>query len=201
MHNRTISALTTAAAVMALAACGAGDDPPEALPLTAHVVPADGLEGFARNGAVVRQDAAAFAEEHEQTPAQVEQTGLVAGATAQFTGGSSGSAQATSVAVELGSDAAAAKEAERLYRSNSEPDPGVTARALDVPGIPGARAVELSGKEDGQPFTGVEVVFADGSVVHEVFAFGPATEISAPPVLAAARALYDRIKGHPLPAA
>ena len=198
MHNRMTSALVTGAAVMALAACGGDDDPPEALPLTAHVVAADGLAGFERSGEVVRQDAAAFAEEHEQTPEQVEESGLVAGATAQFTGGSSGQAQATSIAVELGSDAAATQEAERLYRSNSEPDPGVTARALEVSGIPGAKAVQLSGKEEGQPFKGVEVVFADGRVMHEVFAFGPAADISAPAVLAAARALYERVEGHPL---
>ena len=200
MHNRTIAALTTAATVMSLAACGSDEDPkPAPRPLTAHVVPADGLKGFTRTGAVVRQDAAGFAKAHDKTTAEVVKTGLVAGVTAQFKGASGGPANAMSIAAEFGSVAAAAKEADRVFRSNSKTDPGVSARAIDVPGVPGAKAVELSGKEDGKRFTGVEVVFADGSVMHELFAVGLTKDISVPAVLSAARTLHDRLEGHPLP--
>jgi hypothetical protein len=201
MHSRLIAALTTATATVALAACGSGEDSapkPKPLPLTAHVVPASGLAGFKGTGSVIRQDAAAFAKAHNKTTAEVEKLGVVAGATAQFKGASSGSGNAMSIAEELGSEAAASKEADRLYRSNSKTDPGVSARAIDVPGIPGAKAVELTGKHAGQRFTGVEVVFAHGKVTHELFALGLASDLSVSAVLAAARSLYDRVKGHPL---
>ncbi|MGA8256465.1 MAG: hypothetical protein WB767_07810, partial [Nocardioides sp.] len=105
---------------------------------------------------------------------------------------------AMSIAALYATPEQARAEGERLFASNSEPDPGVTADLVEVPGASDVNAVVLSGKEDGRPFTGIEVVFVDGPVLHEVFAFAPDAMVDTDAVLASVVALHDEVAGHPL---
>lgn len=192
--------------VLALTACGSNSSDssaqtssaPKALPLSSHVLGADTLKGFTAKGTPARQDLAAFAKAHDKTVAELEGIGLVAGSTQMFQPDKSQPGNALSIAEEFASAKAATAEADRLFAVNSKPDPGAKATALDVPGIPGVQAVEITGSREGHPFTGVEIVFTDGTVAHELFAIGVDPLVSTSTLVAAASKLFKDIEGHPL---
>lgn len=170
---------------------------PEPLPMTDHVVAADGLPGFAGQGSPQPQDLKAFAQAHEKGVNELRRSGFRSGATMLFDGdGQQGFA--LSVAVEYADPAAAEAEAERLFASNTEGDPSIRTRPLELPGVAGARAASLHGSDGGMRLTGVEIVFVDGAVMHEVFAVGEATAFDLDGVVAAVTSLHERVAGHPV---
>jgi hypothetical protein len=103
-----------------------------------------------------------------------------------------------SIALQFSSPEAAEREAARLFASNSEAEEGTTATAVEVPGIPGGKAVQLDGEMKGQQVRGVEVVFVDGTVLHEIFAFTLVDAISVRDLVGAATDLYDSVQGRPV---
>lgn len=217
MHSTSLHRLATGAAGLVLAisltGCGSDDDQsagaPETtpvaeetqaapLPITDHVLGGDELPGFAADGAPEVQSLAAFAEAHEKPVAELRESGLRSGSTVFFEG-EDFDGFALSVAAEYVDSGAADAEAERLFASNTEDDPSIEARPLEVPGVPDARAASLHGNDDGMELTGVEVVFVEGEVMHEVFAVGQASGFDLDAVLAAVAELHERVAGRPLP--
>jgi hypothetical protein len=171
---------------------------PEPLGLEEHVVSGDGLPGFVAQAEPVRQDLRAFAREHDKTVAELRRTGMVAGTSVMFDPAGAGEGFAMSVAAQFEAEGQATAEAQRLFAANSEPDEGTDVAPLAVPGVPGAQAVTLSGRQGGTSFTGVEIVFADGVVTHELFAFGEEPAFDPQALVASATALYERVTGRPL---
>jgi hypothetical protein len=171
---------------------------PAPLPLTDHVVPPGDLPGFTTDAVAEHQDLAAFAAEHDKTVAELRKTGMVAGTSLFFEPTAEVEGFGLSVAAEFETEAQAIAEGNRLFAANSEPEPGSTVSPLDVAAIPGAQAVTLAGKDGGKTFNGVEIVFADGLVVHELFAIGEDPAIAVEDLVAVATALYERVAGHPL---
>lgn len=171
---------------------------PEPLGLEAHVLSGGQLSGFVAQGEPVRQDLRAFAREHHKTVAELRRTGMVAGAGVMFDRAGKGEGFAMSVAAEFTGEDEAAAEAARLFAANAQPDQGMEVAPLEVPGIPGVRAATLSGSDAGVSFTGVEIVFSDGVVTHELFAFGEQSQFDPQDAVSSASALYERVAGHPL---
>jgi len=170
-----------------------------ALPITDHVLGVDGLPGFAADGTPEAQTVREFATAHEKTVAELRRSGLRSGSTLTFEGDEF-EGFALSIAAAYVDAAAAETEAERLFTSNTVGDPAIEARPLSVPGVPGVRAASLHGSEDGTRLTGVEIVFVDGDVTHEVFAVGEAKGFDLDAVIAAVTELHARVAGHPLAA-
>lgn len=202
MKARTI--LASVAILTLFSACAAQADakPPqqrtEPLPLTAHVVASDALSGFETDDEPALLTVAEFAEQHEKDVAELEKDGMRAAATLELAPSGGAPGHAMSIAVQYRSTAGARKEAARLFASNSEAEEGLTVTQVDLPGIPGGRAAQLDGEMDGQSYRGIEIVFTDGKVMHELFAFTLASNISVPDVVAAATDLYERVQGHPV---
>jgi hypothetical protein len=174
-------------------------DEPDAvpLPITDHVLGADGLPGFTGNGKPETQDLQAFAEEHDKSVGELRRSGFRSGASLFFEGdGQEGFA--LSVAAEYADRASADAEADRLFASNTEGDPAIRTRPLDVPGVADVRAASLHGSDHGMRLTGVEIVFVDGGVMHELFAVGEAASFDTDAVVSAAAALHDEVAGHPV---
>lgn len=213
--TRVLVGTTALALALVLAGCGEDDesggqrdsaastpasdppDEPEPLPITEHVLGAGGLPGFAGQGTPEPQDVRAFAKEHEKSVEELRESGFRSGSTLLFEGeGQEGFG--LSVAVEYADPAAAEAEADRLFTSNTEGDPNVRARPLEVPDVPGVRAASMHGSDRGMRLTGVEIVFIDGNVMHEVFAVGEAQSFDTDAVVAAVTALHERVTGHPI---
>jgi hypothetical protein len=171
---------------------------PAPLPLVEHVMSSDGVPGFTSATEAERQDLAAFAAEHDKTVAELRKSGMVAGSALFFEPTGRVEGFGLSVAAEFATEAQAIAEADRLFDANSEPEAGSTVAPLEVPGIPGAQAVTLTGTDGGLTFHGVEIVFADGVVTHELFVMGTAPAVVAADLVAAATALYERVAGRPL---
>ena len=170
---------------------------PSALGLEAHVVDGDALPGFAAHGRPVVQDLKTFAREHDKTVAELRRTGMVAGSSLMFDP-AAGDGFAMSIAARFADEDQARTEAARLFAANAKPEDGTRVAPLTVPGVPDARAVTLSARQGGTSFTGVEIVFADGVVTHELFAFGEESRFDPQDAVSAAAALYERVAGHPL---
>ncbi|GEP34863.1 hypothetical protein NSZ01_26310 [Nocardioides szechwanensis] len=168
---------------------------PEPVPLTDHVV--DALPGFTADGVATLTDLKAFAREHEKTVQELKDSGMLEAASLSFQP-SGGEGFAMSIAASYASPEQAEAEAARLFAANSEPDPGTVVTPLELAGIPGGQAIQMTGKEGGLAFTGTEVVFVDGAVMHEVFAFAQDPLLSVEDVLAAATAVYEAVAGHPV---
>ncbi len=165
------------------------------LPITAHVL--SELPGFAADGTAEAQSLADFAEAHEKPVAELRESGLRSGSTLFFEGADF-EGFALSVAGVYVDQAAAETEADRLFASNTEGDPAIKARPLDVPGVPDVRAASLHGEDGGMQLTGVEIVFVDGPVMHEVFAVGEADGFDVEAVVAAVVSLHQQVAGHPV---
>lgn len=218
--NRTRPLLPLAALGLVLALTGCGSDEPSSkakqdtepivtesataeatpeattnpLPITAHVVTS--LPGLEPQGEPEAQDAAAFAEAHEKTVAELRRAGFVSGSSLFFGGKGEDFGLSIAAAYEDAADAAA--EADRLYASNTEGDPGIEITPVDVPGIPGAQAAAMAGDQGGTSFSGLEIVFVDGAVLHEVFAVGETARFDTDAMISAVTALYDEVQGRPL---
>jgi len=209
-----LAGITAALALtLALAACGDDDaaedratdttavptEPvtePAALPISEHVL--NELPGFAADGRAEVQSLRDFAEAHEKPVAELRASGLRSGSTLFFEGADF-EGFALSVAGEYVDADAAETEAERLFTSNTEGDPSIKTRPLTVPGVPDVRAASLHGSDGGTRLMGVEIVFVDGPVMHEVFAVGEATSFDLDAVVAAVSGLHARVAGHPVP--
>jgi hypothetical protein len=167
-------------------------------PLTAHVIPADGLPGFSADGEPALQTKAEFAEQHDKTVAELDKIGVLSGAGLEFDPEDKNPGFGMSIALQFSSAEEAETEAARLFASNSDAEEGTTVKRLEVPGIPGGRAVQLDGEMKGQPVRGIEIVFVEGTVLHEIFAFTLVDAISVEDLIAAATDLYDEVAGRPV---
>lgn len=165
----------------------------EALPLTAHVV--DALPGFTASGTAQLLSREEFAEQHDKSVADLEKAGVLGASVQEFVPDDEAPGMAMSIAVQYRSTAAAEKEATRLFASNSAAEDGTTVTPVDVPGIPGARAVQLDGEMDEQQVRGLEVVFVEEKVVHELFAFTLSSGISVADLIAAVSEMYTEVQG------
>jgi hypothetical protein len=216
-HTSLPHRLACSAAVLGLtlsiAACG-DDDPdkerasettadpsepvtePVTIPISEHVL--DELPGFATDGRAEVQSLRDFAEAHEKPVAELRASGLRSGSTLFFEGADF-EGFALSVAGEYVNPEAAETEAERLFTSNTEGDPSIRTRPLTVPGVPDVRAASLHGNDGGTRLMGVEIVFVDGHVMHEVFAVGEASSFDLDAVVAAVTDLHDRVAGNAVP--
>ncbi|RHW24132.1 hypothetical protein D0Z08_25760 [Nocardioides immobilis] len=210
--TRVVLTLATVGLTAVLTSCGADDpttddtskDPSsmttsvaEPLAITDHVLDGDSLPGFEPEGRPRAEDLHAFAEAHEKTPAELRESGFLSGSSLFFTG--KGDDFAISVAVAYADRAAADAEANRLFASNTEGgDPSTEVIPLEVPGVPGVLAASLVGSQGEKEYTGVEVVFVDGAVLHEVFAVGESRRFDLDAVVASVRDLYDEVAGRPL---
>lgn len=205
LHRSLVTASVACLAVTT--ACGAGSDDgdtsptpapsaAEALPITAHVLAVDALPGLTAEEPAEEQDPEAFARAHEKKVADLLESGFVSGATQLFDGPHHGFA--LSIAGRYDDPAAARTEADRLFASNSEPSPGMTVEPLEVPGVPEAQAVMMSGAQGGRQYVGVEIVFVDDTVLHEVFAVGEESRLAVDDVVDAATDLHDQVAGHPV---
>jgi hypothetical protein len=68
--------------------------------------------------------------------------------------------------------------------------------------VPGVRALDVSARREttlGPPFQSYFAAFAEGPVLHTIFAYGPPRSIPADDVVEAVRALYERVEGLPPP--
>ncbi len=205
----TVAAAGTALLV-ALTSCGgstatptgAATPPPEptpaALALSEHVLSGTDLPGFVSDAEPTVQDLAAFAEEHDKDITKLERSGMVRGTTVQFEPATQAHAFALSIAAQYTTEDAAQREADRLFAANSEADPGMKVTPLEVPGIAKAQAVTKTGARKGTPYTGVEIVFVDDTVLHEVFAIGTDPVVSVASILESVQSLYAKVHGHPV---
>jgi hypothetical protein len=99
----------------------------------------------------------------------------------------------------LESPSRAVAQARRLVTANGSSEPGLSARAIAVPGIPGAVGARKPGAWAGRDLVAHDVVWVDGPLVHELFALGLADRLRQADVLAAATAIHDRTAGAPPP--
>ncbi|MDZ5619563.1 hypothetical protein [Nocardioides bizhenqiangii] len=204
------TASTVACGVLALTSCAAPDedrasdgsgtatqpDREVTLTLDEHVLTE--IAGFDADGTATVQGVAAFAKAHQHKPEELRERGLVRGVTQTFAPEGKAFGQGFSVAEEFATAEQAGDEAERLFASNSAPPRGAEAVPLEVPRVPDADAVVITGDFEGEPVTGVEIVFVDGVVLHELFVVGEDPLVS-PAVLADAAAdLYESVTGRPL---
>ncbi len=170
---------------------------PQPLPLLAHVLPADAIAGYAADGDAEVLSLAEFADAHGKTPAELRASGFVEAAALQMAP-VTGEGFAMSISAVYATPEQAQAEGERLFAANSEPDPGSSAELVDVPGAPDVDAVRLTGRKGRKAFTGVETVFVDGAVLHEVFAVGVDPLLDVDALLAVVADLHDEVVGHPL---
>src|SRR5687767_1522253 len=117
MVRRSLALL---AALSLFSACSAQSDDdetaaaeatPSALPLTAHVVPADGLPGFGADSEPVAVTKAAFAEQHDKTVAELDKMGMLSGASLEFGPDDENPGTAMSIALHFSSAEQAENEA------------------------------------------------------------------------------------------
>ena len=191
----TLTAIGVAVAV-ALGACSADADATlKSLPLSDHVVTKS--DNFKLTEKPTVQSVDEFAAAHEHNASELQERGLVRGTTAEFAPKDEDFfGHALSVAEEFETAEQAQAEADRLFASNSEPPPGATVRPLEIGGIPGVQAVAITGDFEGTSAAGVEIVFVDGNVLHEIFAMGAESLINVDDFVAAAEALYASIADH-----
>ncbi len=166
------------------------------LALTSHVIA--NLPGFKASAEPQLQDLVAFAKAHDHKAADLEAAGLVAGVTVMFTPNGEVPGNALSIAEQFSTPAQATTEAQRLFAANAEPDPGATATPITVDQIPGAQAVAVTGKFKGHPFSSVEIVYVEGSVVHELFAIGGDPLVDPTAYVEMISELHQSTSGHPI---
>jgi len=184
MIKRTSLAALAALTIMAPAATAA-------TPLTDHVAgPAD-LPGATFTAQPHAVGLRAFAREHEKRVRELRRLGYRAAAESAFGVGRQPT-MGFSLAIRMTDARAARREARRLFRANSEPEPGTRASALAVPGVEGARGVLLSGRQDGLSLRAVEIVWTSGTVLHELFLFGRRAAVRPPAMVSAAQAVDGR---------
>ena len=105
---------------------------------------------------------------------------------------------AESIAVQMGDATGARAEAKRQFSSAFAPRPGEPRCAtgierFEVPRVPGAEAVEIKHKVDGEVLYTTAIVFTKGTFVYRVFAGGPRIDDRRGELIDAAQALYERV--------
>lgn len=139
----------------------------------------------------------------EENIEQLQAGGFVA-AIANSLGGLDREAEAFSAAVEMGSSEKAMDLLDARHRDYISPCPGVCtvdATEFEVSGIPDAKGVKRASQpqHEGPPFEAYEVEFGDGVFVYVVNVSGKPGAVSQEDAVSAAKKLYDRVKGAPLP--
>jgi hypothetical protein len=179
---RILTAVVVCIALIAATAAAA------ARPVQQLVLQPGDLPGWTVPAHVSPQTPAAFAKDHDKTTKEILKTGFVSGATAFLKGPGNG----LSIAARYRTPEQARHEALRLYRSNLNTDPGIKGTSIPVKGIPGAHAIQMTGKHEGKAVLGYEIVFAHNTDMMELFVIGLATDIDQAAVLKAARTLWQR---------
>jgi hypothetical protein len=210
--------------VVSTAGCGGGNDGAGSVPplaLSERVFAGGELEGFtAQPGPRAPLTLDAFVEAAKDafvriTPqgARDELTadGFVGAVIVPLTPPEKDAPVVASTVVQLGSPAQARQAMAWAYADSLSPCPNVcnvVIEPFDVPGIPGAKGIRRSRPEDPagsgptEPFESFEIEFTDGPFLYDVITLGAKPgEIQGGDIVAAARALYGRVKGRPpLPA-
>jgi hypothetical protein len=106
---------------------------------------------------------------------------------------------AVSFALRLDSAAGTAGLLDTMYRELRDTgDPKVTSSDLPLAGIPGGKAVTISGSNEDGPIRGAAAVFADGPFVYGIQVAKQGADSVDADLRAAAMRLYARVKGAPL---
>lgn len=183
-----------ACALIVAAGCGSDDEQStrksasvraEATPspdLASRVVEGDELAGYR----LVAADIA------------LHRDGFVAGTGKRFEP-RQGRGVAESIVVQMRDAEGAGAEAERRFRSAFAPWPGERKCAtgierFGVPRVPGAEAVEIRHKVDGEVLYTTAIVFAKGAFVYQVSAGGPRIDDRRTELIDAAGELYARVR-------
>ncbi|MFY9264625.1 MAG: hypothetical protein WAO61_04270 [Solirubrobacterales bacterium] len=199
MFRNSLTVSLIAIVAMFTAGCGSADEPPAPISIDQRPITSAELGGIAVADQPEPQTVAQFAKAHNKTVAELKATGMTSGTAQQFKLNGPGTTFSVVAAYETPEQAKT--EAARLFKSNSTQDEGVKVKPLEISGVPGAQAIALSGEQDGQDFTGYEIVYSDGNLVYELFAIGSTEEVSSSAGMKAVQSQYDRVQGHPLPAA
>lgn len=169
---------------------------PAAVPLADRVLRGGEMTGFTAPPAETL-DLAAIAQENDVTVAELRRRGVSRAAVTRLSGPPE--AFGISAVAELANPAQARAEAARLIAANGSPEPGLAARPIAVPGIPGARGARKSGRREGREYVAFDVVWSDGRLAHELFVLARAGDVRQADVLAAATGIHDRTAAAPLP--
>jgi hypothetical protein len=188
-----------ASIAISVAGCGKSEQPPAPIAVNQRTITSAELGGLTAAAPAKAQTVAQFAKDHNKTVEELKASGMTAGTAQQFK--LKGPGTTFSIVSSYHSADQAMAEAARLFKSNSEQEKGVTVKPLDISGVPGAHAVTLSGKQDGETFSGYEIVYSDGNLVYELFAIGTPDEVNADTGAKAVQSQFGRVQGHPLPTA
>jgi hypothetical protein len=197
--------------------CGGGG-PQEPLSLRQRVLSGGELSGFTPSTPrlLTAEQAAGEAElpggdQFINDPAaalkrlKLRESGIV-GAVGEELKPMAGEGHGASVTVQFGSGEQAQDFLERLFQESFAPCPGkcsVDKEEFRVSGVSDAKGAVLSQTTGpaADRFRGYRVEFADGPFVYGVTATGPLGAVSEDQVVAAAKALYKRVKNRPPPSA
>jgi len=175
--------------------------------LASHVVQGDELLGFRLIGAdeaQVQTDPEDFSARHQglyAEPAEAviaqRRDGFVAGTGKRF-GLGQDEGLAESIAVQMRDAQGATAEAERQFSAafapcRGEPRCATAIERFQIPGVPGADAVEIRHKVDGDLLYTTAIVFTEDTLVHQIFAGGPRIDAQRDELIAAAQAIYKRV--------
>ena len=206
-HRKMIAGLVLASLLLLPAAVEARTDTTaKPLPLIVRVLRAGELPGFApRERPTTVASAVAW---NRVAPsggidltARLRRAGFVAGVREDLEWKDGNDRGALSVAVRLGSAAAARAEiARELHDSADEPNRGKATAYMPfaVPGIPGAHGFSLPASDHA----GHNIIFADGPFIYWA-GVGWGNQVKDPPtraqLIAATTVLYERVHGRPAP--
>jgi hypothetical protein len=211
----------TLAILIAAAASGCGGSEKEEtgpLPVSERVLRMDEIDGFIlTKQAQVRGSSEAFFGDVKFFPApvektaelrrEIEQAGFVAGAVEEFGAKNNKGAGGGSIVIQLKSPQVAKTLVEDAYRASVSPCPGVCNidfSEFEVEGIPGAKGSgRVRSEEEASPgspsFEGYEVFFSDGAFAYVLYTEGRPGDVTSDDLADAARNLYERVGGRPLP--
>src|SRR5215208_5490583 len=170
--------------------------------LAARVVGGDELVGFhlvADDENEVLTDPERFSVDHAH-PAEaataLRRDGFVAGTVKRFQPRQRGGL-ADSIAVQMRDANGAAAEAKRQFGAAFAPGPeeprcAIRSERFEVPRVPGAVAVEIRHKVDGDVFDNTTIVFTQGAFVYQVFASGAGIHDERDELIDATQVLHGR---------
>jgi hypothetical protein len=211
----------TVTIVVAATASGCGGSAKEETgPLTVseRALRLDEIDGFVlTKRAQVRTSADAFFSDVKFFPApegkvaelrrEIERAGFVAGAVEELGAENNEEAGGGSIVVQLESPQAAKTLVQEAYEASVSPCPGVCNidfSEFEVEGVPGAkgsgRLRSVKEASPGNPsFEGYEVFFSDGAFAYVLYTEGRPGDVTSDDLADAARNLYERVAGRPLP--
>jgi hypothetical protein len=211
----TVAILVAAAA----SACGGSEKEENGpLPVSERVLQVDEIDGFIlTKRAQVRASAEAFFGDVNFFPApdeklaelrrEIERLGFVAGAVEELGAENNEEAGGGSIVIQLESPQAAKTLVDDAFQASVSPCPGVCNidfSEFEVEGIPGAKGSgRLRSEEEASPgspsFEGYEVFFSDGAFGYVLYTEGRPGNVTSDDLADAARNLYERVVGRPLP--